>query len=228
MSGPRHNAAVLGDAFERLRTKNLEIGSFVNIGSGAGDDLAFFRKYYPDMTALMVEMDDRFEPGFRDLDRRFGDVHHVICAAGPFDGDGAFTKSNDVGGALTDAATVTEDATKTRVARIDTLVDEFGLKGPHFLKFDTHGVELDILQGSTETLKNTNLIMMECYNFKLNFVGGKNLTFDEMCAHMRTLGFRIADLCDPLFRPGDSTLWQIHLLFVRDDHHTWSNNSYSA
>jgi hypothetical protein len=70
--------------------------------------------------------------------------------------------------------------------------------------------------------------MMEVYNFKLNFVGGKNLTFDEMSLHMKSLGFRCVDFCEPLFRPGDLALWQMHMIFIRDDHPTWNRNSYSA
>jgi len=102
------------------------------------------------------------------------------------------------------------------------------MPGPFFLKFDTHGVELDVLEGATKTLKQTNLIMMECYNFKLNFVGGKNLTFDEMSLHMKSIGFRCIDMCDLLFRPGDMAFWQVHMIFIRSDHPTWDRRSYSA
>ena len=69
---------------------------------------------------------------------------------------------------------------------------EHEIPGPYFLKFDTHGVELDILAGAQEVLSRTSLIMMECYNFKLNFMQGKNLTFDEMSLHMKSLGFRVS------------------------------------
>jgi hypothetical protein len=96
------------------------------------------------------------------------------------------------------------------------------------LKFDTHGTELPILAGAKETLSQTNLVQMEVYNFKLNFVGHKNLKFHEMCQHMEGLGFRLADMCDPLYRPNDGILWQMQFFFLRIDHPAFRSNSYSA
>jgi len=69
--------------------------------------------------------------------------------------------------------------------------------------------------------------MMEVYAFKLNFVDGRNLTFDEMSLHMRSLGFRCIDICDPLFHPKDRTLWQFHMFFIRSDHPAWKSNGYN-
>jgi hypothetical protein len=77
-------------------------------------------------------------------------------------------------------------------------------------------------------MRQTALVMMECYNFKLAFTGDKNLTFDEMVAHMRGLGFRCVDICDPLYRPGDGALWQMHFFFIRADHPLFSNPGFSA
>jgi hypothetical protein len=49
-----------------------------------------------------------------------------------------------------------------------------------------------------------------------------------MVAHMRGLGFRCIDICDPLYRPGDGALWQMHLFFIRADHPLFSNPGFSA
>jgi hypothetical protein len=72
------------------------------------------------------------------------------------------------------------------------------------------------------------LIMMEVYNFKLKFTDYKNLTFDEMSLHMKSLGFRCIDICDPLFRPGDLALWQMQMFFIRSEHPIFNNPGYSA
>ena len=221
-------SAQIGHAFQRIAQKKIEVGGFINIGSGRGDDLGFFKQHWPDMRSLLIDMDPRFLDGWKELAKRFSGTKYVVCGASSEDGTGQFLKSNDVGGALSSAPTQGDDAHATPLRRIDTLVEEFSLPGPYFMKFDTHGVELDILAGAEETLKKTSLIMMEVYNFKLNFVGGKNLTFDEMSLHMKSLGFRCVDLCDPLFRPGDLALWQLHMIFIRDDHPIWNRRSYGA
>ncbi|MEQ8433419.1 MAG: FkbM family methyltransferase [Oceanicaulis sp.] len=221
----------VGEALQRMRKRKLGIRSFINLGSGAGDDIGFYRSVWPDMSALMVEMDTRFVPGFEKLAKKHKDFHWATCAVGPRDGVGYFDKSNDVGGVLriTDSEdSVPEGSNPVRVAKLDTLVDEYGLQGPHFIKFDTHGVEREILSGAEKTLRNTGMIIMEAYNFRLNFTGGNNLTFDEMVGFMRERGFRLIDLIDPLYRPKDHALWQVHLAFIRDDHPLWKSNSYSG
>jgi FkbM family methyltransferase len=180
------------------------------------------------MKSLLIDMDPRFLDIWMDLAKRHPGTQYVVCGAASEDGTGQFVKSNDVGGALSKGTVTGADVHETPLRRIDTLVNEFKLPPPYFLKFDTHGVELDILAGSQKTLEQTSLIMMEVYNFKLKFVGGRNLTFDEMSLHMKSLGFRCIDLCEPLFRPRDLAFWQMHMLFIRADHPIWQHSGYSG
>lgn len=213
------------DAFLRLERKNIEVGSFINIGSGRGDDLDFFKRFWPQMQTLLIDMDPRFLEGWEELAQEFPGTNYIVAGAASEDGEGQFTKSNDVGGALSKAPTG-ENSHTTPLRKIDTLVKQFDLPGPYFLKFDTHGVELDVFEGAPETLAKTNLIMIEAYNFKMEFVNRGNLTFDEMCIFMRKHGFRCIDFCEPLYRPGDLTLWQVHLIFIRDDHPVFNSRRF--
>ena len=41
------------------------------------------------------------------------------------------------------------------------------------------------------------------------------LLFDEMCAHLLSLGFRCIDLVRLLDRPLDDSFWQTDLVFVK-------------
>lgn len=217
----------LNEALQRIRSKGIEVGSFVNIGAGQSLEVARLGVYWPRLHSLLIDMDSRFVEGWQELARRHPGVNHIICAAGREDSVGHFSKTNDVGGALVEPADGAPGSHATPIRKIDSLVTEFGLPGPYFLKFDTHGVELDVLAGASQTLMQTSLIMMEVYNFKLNFVGQRNFTFDEMSLHMKSLGFRCVDICDPLFRPKDKSLWQFHMFFIRSDHPVWQSNGYS-
>jgi hypothetical protein len=85
---------------------------------------------------------------------------------------------------------------------------------PYLLKFDTHGYELPILSGSIGAIKNTTAIIMETYNFKLT---PASLRFHEMCAHLEDLGFRPADIADPMLRLHDEAFWQVDFLFLKAD-----------
>jgi FkbM family methyltransferase len=226
-SGAAFDRPSFPDALVRMQQHDLGIRSIVNIGAGSGGDTEFVLRIWPDASTLLVEMDARFEPGYHRLKAAIPNIAWDICAAGPHDGMGAMSKTNAVGGSIDPNGDMAASA-PVQFKRIDTLVREHGLEAPYFLRFDTHGFELDVLAGATETLAKTALIMMEVYNFKLAYTQGKSLTFDEMSLHMKSLGFRCIDICDPLFRPGDHALWQMHLFFIRADHPIFANPGYSA
>ena len=216
----------LGDSFERLAHHRLDIRHIISLGAGSGgDSVAIRNRYYPDASLLMIEAQEGHKKVLSTLCANKNNTDYIICAAAGQDGTVRFESSSPTGGAVVAVGNGTIDIPARSV---DSLVQENKLAGPCFLKFDTHGVEIDILEGATKTLKHTSLIMMEVYNFKLNFVDRRNLTFDEMCAYLRERGFRCVDICDPLFRPNDRALWQAHLFFIRADHPLFHSNSYSA
>lgn len=227
MTSQAPGVATLASAFSRLADKRLEIGSFISLGAGSGDDYPFFRSHWPDMDVLLVEMDPSFEPRLAKHQRSTTGLSYAICAAGPKDGKGSFAKTSKVGGALL-ADAETGEGTTTEVSTVDTLAQRFALRPPYFLKFDTHGAEQDILAGAEAVLEETALVMMEVYNFPLAFAGGRSMTFDEMTLHMKGLGFRCIDIFDPLYRPGDQALWQFHMLFLRSDHVLFRYGGYSS
>ncbi|MEM7096831.1 MAG: FkbM family methyltransferase [Pseudomonadota bacterium] len=214
----------VGATFQRLSRLNLNPASFVNLGAGRGDDSPFYLSHWPDMKILLVDMDTRFVPGYESMQADGANVCFEIAAAGPADGKSNFKKTNDVGGVLDSSATDGD----TNVYTVDTLVKMHELAPPYFLKFDTHGVEVDILKGCQETLQNTVLIQMEMYNFDLKFADGKSLRFHNMFAHLEELGFRCVDIVDPLYRPGDEALWQFHGILIRSDHSVFDYSGYSS
>jgi len=221
----QHDVSI-GSSVLRLKKHRLEIGSLISIGAGSGSDSAYLHQALcPSGQMLMIEAQASHQPQLEKLRAANSKQDYIICAAAAQDGEVSFLASAPTGGAITQSS----DNTVTIPARsIDSLAMERKLKGPYFLKFDTHGVEIEILNGASETLRDTQLIMMECYNFKLNFVDRKNLTFYEMCSYLLERGFRCVDISDPLFRPNDLVLWQMHLYFIRADHRVFNSNSYNA
>jgi len=64
---------------------------------------------------------------------------------------------------------------------------------------------------------------MECYNFD---IAPGSLLFHDMCRHLHDLGFRVADISEPLWRPRDRMLWQMDIFFVRADRPEFQQKSY--
>jgi FkbM family methyltransferase len=213
----------------RIAQHQIEVGSIISLGAGRGEDSADLFRHWPNAKMLLIEMDERFRGSFDALKQKHPNLSYEICAAAGEDRDGLQIKSDQFGGAIVSAnSPKVADATAVKFRKLDSLATEHGLQPPYFLKFDTHGAELDILAGAENVLGKTSGILMEVYNFKLKFMDFKNLTFDEMSLHLKTLGFRCADLSDPMYRPGDQLLWQMHMLFLRSDHPAFERTSYSA
>jgi hypothetical protein len=82
------------------------------------------------------------------------------------------------------------------------------------VKLDVHGVEIPILNGAVETLKQTNVLVIEAYNFNLI---DSAVPFWDLCQHMLVLGYRPLDVFDVLYRELDRAFWQFDLLFVKSD-----------
>lgn len=97
------------------------------------------------------------------------------------------------------------------------------LKGPYLLKLDTHGFEVPIFNGAKSTLLNTNIIIVETYNFDLT---KESLKFWEICDFLEKKGFRPVDMMEPMFRPKDESLWQMDLVFIRSERAEFQVNTY--
>ena len=152
------------------------------------------------------------------LNQLVHDTGLLFGRAADEDRDAYIRKSNLVGRVIATGAS--PDATPISHRRIDTLVSEHDMPSPYFLRLDTHGAEKLVLAGAAETLKQASLIQIECYNFKHD-------PFDKMVGYMRERGFRVIDMCEPLFRD-DGAFWQIHLFFARSDHPTFAKNSFKT
>jgi hypothetical protein len=110
------------------------------------------------------------------------------------------------------------------VKTVDRIAAEKKLPGPFLVKLDTHGYEIPILRGAKETLKTTNVVIMEVYNF--NFTDHA-VRFPQMCLHMEDLGFRCYDLADPMLRLYDHAFWQLDIFFCRSDSKIFSHSQYT-
>ena len=168
--------------------------------------------HYPDANYLLIEAHPLHEADLREFCRKHPNAHYVLAPAADSVGQINFRADGPFGGQashkLHEMHNIFVPATT-----VDAEVDLRGWAGPFLMKFDTHGFELQILDGALDTNRLIDVIVMECYNFELY---PNSMLFFEMYAHMRDLGFRCIDLFDPLSRPHDDAFFQMDLVFVRN------------
>ena len=209
-------------ALDRILSRGMRIGTVVDIGASNGMWSESVMPYFPGAKYLLVEAQDVHAVDLKRFTASHPNAEYVLKAAGEKSGTIYFDGAEPFSGqAMTEPSR--EGLIKVPVCSIDEEIAARGLPGPYMLKFDVHGFELPILRGAKETLKNTFLLVMECYNFD---IAPECLLFHDMCRHLHELGFRVADISEPLWRPHDKMLWQMDIFFVRGDRPEFQYKSY--
>jgi FkbM family methyltransferase len=209
-------------ALERLQRRAIPVRSIIDIGASDGVWSASMTNVYPDSNYLLIEANPIHKRGLEDFCRRHPRASYVIAAAAAEDGSIFFDNSEPLGGVAA-CAPLDPNFSIVSATTVDSQVADKTLEPPFLLKLDTHGFEAQILEGAFETLKETAVIVVECYNFK---VTSGSLLFDEMCRSLRDKGFRCLDVFDILYRKSDNAFWQADFLFVRGDRGEFSDNGF--
>ncbi len=196
----------------RAHLQKIPIATVIDVGASDGQWTQLCLKAFPTAHYLLIEALDLHEPKLQELCKESEKIQYVMAAAGPYNGDAHLHFTGDLfGGAVSTAPFRTHD-TLVPMMTVDALVEQRNLLPPYLLKLDTHGFELPIFDGAVETLKQTELIVVEAYNFEMNRAN-RSVRFHELCAYMEEHGFRCSDLVDPAYRPKDYFLWQMDLFF---------------
>jgi FkbM family methyltransferase len=100
------------------------------------------------------------------------------------------------------------------VRRLDSMVDN-DIPAASFIKIDTQGYELKVLDGGKKAIQQADFILMECTFFK--FCEDMR-TLDATIAYMSERNFIPYEFVDYLRRPLDGAMGQCDILFVRRGH----------
>lgn len=209
--------------YARLAMRRPRIGTVIDVGASNGSWTAVSYRHFPGAKWLLVEGLPAHETSLKEFIKQAPNIQYELVLAGNRDGVAhLFLGSDDFGGAAN--AFACEGKTIERPMRsIDSLIAQYQLPEPYLIKLDTHGFEREILEGATETLKKTELVILEVYGFEL---GPNALRFPQMCLYMEKLGFRCSDMANPERRPSDGALWQMDFLFEPIDAPVFKNTSW--
>ena len=197
-------------ALRRARARGVEIASIIDIGASDGSWTEMCRRVYPEARAILLDANDVHRVSLERYVASRQGVEHKIAAVGPACCDLWFERTPDPFGGRIHSERLKPEWEPLPGTTIDHEVATRGMRGPYLVKLDTHGFEVPILEGAQETLKNAQLLVVECYPFK---IGDGALMFHEFCAWMWERGFMALDITEPLWRARDGCLWQIDIVF---------------
>jgi FkbM family methyltransferase len=212
-----HSSFALG----RLATRGIPVCSVIDIGASNGTWSRDAMRHFPDAKYLLIEAQEVHRKALEEFVRRHANAAYVLKAAGEHPGTIYFNADAPFAGQA--AAISRPGLISVPATSIDAEIEARGLRGPYLVKFDVHGFELPILRGATRAVAEASLIVMECYNFK---IAPDAMLFADACRYFEGIGFRVADISEPLWRPGDDMFWQIDIFFVKADRFEFRSDVY--
>lgn len=212
----------LESALARIHAKNIEIKTVVDIGASNGSWTQIVKQYFPEAFYYLIEANPYHLSSLEEYKASSKNVDFVLAAAGDINGEIYFDASDPFGGLASHDSS--KDANvKVPVVTLNSLRHLHDLHPPFLIKLDTHGFEIPIFEGASELLNDTNIIVVETYNFN---IAENSLRFHKICEYLEDKGFRCVDICDPLFREKDLALWQFDLFFIKSNHPIFLSDSW--
>lgn len=175
-----------------LKERGVEIGAMLDIGAAHGHFADYFLRIFPTaaITAIECNPDDEhylkgkpYEVLFKCLGKEPGTATFYTNPNEPTGGGSSFYREN------TYAFTEPVETTCT----IETL-DSLELGDYDFVKLDTQGSEVDIIDGGKKTIGAARFVLIECSFVPYN-IGG--CLIGDVVAKMAELGFVMLDTFGP-------------------------------
>ena len=185
-----YNQATMDGGLLRAGNLGIKINTVIDIGASNGRWSELCMKYYPDAKYLLIEAQKEYKPYLESLCKKHNNILYSLSVASDKSGKIYFDDTS-VGGGTASSQKINENYKEFDAITLDTEIENRGLKPPFLIKFDTHGFEIPIMEGAQNILKDTHLIVIEAYNFKLNDI---TLRFHEMITKLETMDFRCIDI----------------------------------
>lgn len=214
------------EGLTRVMQRGLNPATIIDVGAAEGSWSLSSKEIWPSANYMLFEPLEERAESLKQLVAKNKNFHFVAAGAGKEKSQKSFYVSGDLdGSAVVDPSTTTlENIRIIEITSIDHEVRDSNLPGPYIIKLDTHGFEVPILEGAADTLKNTELVIIEIYGFHLT---SDSLLFHEMSTLLDKLGFRMVDIVDIMRRSKDNAFWQGDAFYMRKDHQIFKDNLYN-
>lgn len=201
----------------------------IDVGAAHGRFTETCSKVFPDAGYLLIEPLEEYTPYLDKVCSKLSRSRHIRIAAAARSGEMTFNVHPDLVGSSfyreNEDSDVNGVPRSVSTAPLDVLVKNAGAAPPYLLKVDVQGGELDVLDGAGETLKNTELLILEA-SF-LPFFDGAPL-FHDVIAYMKAKGFVVYDIFGLSHRPLDGALAQADIILVGEDSPLRADHRYAT
>jgi FkbM family methyltransferase len=200
--------------------------SIVDIGAYEGSWTKMIKQIFPQAAVLMLEAQKNKAEALKAICQKYSPTVQVdIGLIGPENkAETAFFENETVSSALPEHYATAAKKVFVPMHTLDTILEKQDFPAPTLIKLDVQGYELEVLKGAQKALSTVEAVLMEVSLIDIN--KGAPL-FHEVIAFMHANGFITYDICSFVRRPLDKALWQVDVIFVKDQLQLASNKRYS-
>lgn len=217
---------LLDDFLLYIRKLGLKPATVIDVGVAYGTFALY--ETFPDASHLLVEPLEEWREALETISHKYK-AQYVIAAAGAKPGKITIHVHDDLisSSALHEVEGDYIDGTprEVPVVTLDQLCREKDLRGPFFIKVDVQGAELNVLDGATQLLEDTEVIVLEVSLFKTM---STNPELHDVVQYMKEHGFVTYDIFNFALRPLDGALGQVDMAFVKEKGQFRKSHAYAT
>jgi FkbM family methyltransferase len=185
-----------------------------DVGANRGDWTREAIRYFPDAEYTLLEPQENLKKNIQDLISSGHKIRWINAGAGarpgvlPF-----FIGSRDVDSTFLELPRVTQETVQRIEVPMRTLNEvraTLSLPIPEMLKIDAEGFDLKVLEGASDFLGTTEIVLVEASIAQLDFENSAGALIQAMDAY----GYRLIDITDLNRSPVHGVLWLCEFAFL--------------
>jgi FkbM family methyltransferase len=202
-------------ALEHAKKLGFCPGTVIDVGAATGTRALY--EAFPTSRQILIEPLEEFRPHLDKVIKEFPNSEYIIAAASQESGNITINVHPDlVGSSLyleNEDSNVNGSPRVVPAITLDKICIEKKLDGPFLIKVDVQGAELDVLNGATHILGNTEYVILEVSFFQF-FTGGPQIY--DVITFMKEQGFVVYEIFDYQYRLLDGAMSQVDIAFVKE------------
>lgn len=201
---------------ENAKAAGLAPGAVIDVGFAIGTEGLF--GVFEGAQNFLIEPIAEMEPAMKAFCEKNPNSRYLLAAASEENGVKRMVARRAVGASGFHSNPKVGDAEHRDIPTVtlDSVIRDYALPGPFVIKMDVEGHELHVLRGASETLRQTELIMLEISVWNdIRRRGSASLM--DVFRFMEEAGFGFYDIIEPHYRPLDGALAVFDGVWARND-----------
>jgi FkbM family methyltransferase len=203
-----------GHSLQRVRDLGLRPRTVIDVGVATGTNGLYGA--FPDVRYVLIEPLEESRPFMRQITQQYPGSIAIHAAAGRAPGEADFVVDPGLSGSSFLLSHKSGELRKVPVVTVDSVVREHGLEGPFVLKLDVQGFEIEVLEGSVETLGRTDLVIAEA-SLWADLKKQPMPRLIELISWFDQKGFVVYDIAQIIRRKLDDAITEMDLVFCPAD-----------